>query len=439
MSANPQRLAWATMLGGLVIFCLLCVSTVVFARWFVFESPTELNVWLHVGRGTVGLARPDDPNTEQAIRAPVSVPRGSRLTTDNEAQGYLSFADPYSGTTLATAFLRSNTQISLVAASRPRFSVSENAYTIRLGGLNGRLEVWVNSDIEREIQIEVDSPFGLARISDGGSYLVESTASVLSLTARAGQATLVSPLGQTQHVAAGAEAAVVAGEADLRVGQGPIDLLPNSLFGESEDWPKQWGCAFFPSPDDPNGPPGQFAIETIDGRRVYHLYRLHPEAGPGETGCQQSFGAGGLNIIQYDSVRLRVMMRVDYQEISACGEQGSECPVMLRMAYEDRDGNDFLWVHGFYAEITPNVGRTTCDTCLEPHEQINKQAWYVYESPNLLTDLPQDRRPAIIEELRFTASGHKVDVIIGEVSLIAERYDLSARPMVRGGVTAGGG
>ena len=191
MRAHPQRLAWMTILGGLLIFCLLCISTIVAARWFVFDSPTELSVRLHVGRGTVGLAPPDDPNTEQAIRAPSSVARGSRMTTDNETQGYLSFADPYSGETIAIAFLRSNTQISLVSANRPRFSLSDNAYTIRLGGLNGRLEVWVNSSIERPIQIEVDSPFGLARISEGGSYLVESTPGALSLNARTGSATLI--------------------------------------------------------------------------------------------------------------------------------------------------------------------------------------------------------------------------------------------------------
>ncbi|NLE52541.1 MAG: hypothetical protein GX613_14165, partial [Chloroflexi bacterium] len=120
MHAHPQRVAWATLLGGLLIFCLLCISSIVVARWFVFDSPTELSVRLHVGRGTVGLAPPDDPNTEQAIRAPASVPRGSRMTTDNEAQGYLSFADPYSGEMVATAFLRSNTQISLITANRPR-------------------------------------------------------------------------------------------------------------------------------------------------------------------------------------------------------------------------------------------------------------------------------------------------------------------------------
>jgi hypothetical protein len=420
MRAHPQRVAWATILGAQLLFCLLCVSSIIVARWFIFDSPTELSVSLHVGRGTVGLAPPDDPNTEQAIRQPASVPRGSRMTTDNEAQGYLSFADPYSGEVIATAYLRSSTQISLLTATRPRFSVSENPYTIRLGGLNGWVEVWVNSDIERAIQIEVDSPFGVARISEGGSYLIENTQSTLTVSARTGSATLITPNGLTQHVSAGNKASFRAGGTEIAVNAGPLDLLPNSMFGESDDWPRQWVCAFFPSPDDPNGPPGQFPIETVEGRRVYHLYRLHPNAGPGETGCQQTFGNGGLQILSYDSVRLRVMLRVDYQEISACGEQGSECAVMLRMAYEDPDGNDFLWVHGFYAEATPNVGRTTCDTCLEPHEQINKQAWYVYESPNLLTDLPQDRRPAVIEELRFTASGHRVDVMIGEVSLIAE-------------------
>ncbi len=47
------------MLSALVIFCLLCVSVFVFARWLVFELPTELKVTINVGRGTVGLAEPD--------------------------------------------------------------------------------------------------------------------------------------------------------------------------------------------------------------------------------------------------------------------------------------------------------------------------------------------------------------------------------------------
>ncbi len=84
------------MVSALVIFCLLCVSTVIFARWLVFDSPTQLNVTLHVGKGTVGLAEPE--TDEKAIRTSAVGRVGTTgCSTDNTSQGYLSFSDPVFG------------------------------------------------------------------------------------------------------------------------------------------------------------------------------------------------------------------------------------------------------------------------------------------------------------------------------------------------------
>ncbi len=91
-------------------------------------------------------------------------------------------------------------------------------------------------------------------------------------------------------------------------------------------------------------------------------------------------------------------MRVQHQSLSACGIAGSECPVMLKLTYVDQDGNDRVWYHGFYTDYSPAAGgRRICDSCWEPHEQINKDAWYTYESGNLFTDWPEGsarRNPA---------------------------------------------
>lgn len=423
MVNHPQRLAWITLLSGLTIFCLLCISTVIFTRWVLFESPTPLNVTINVGRATVSLAEPDTPG-EQAIKSPAQVGRHNRLSTDNVSQGYLAFADSYSGEVIATVTLHSDSVVTLSNASRPRFSLSKNPYAIRLAGTNGRLEVWVRPDLDREIRLDIESEIGTIRIGEGGSYLVESNPSYLEVTSRSGTATLINREGVAQHITT-ASTAVIHQSSQIIVKEGgPIELLPNGTFDRVGDsnWPFNWTCAFEPSPEDINGPRGEFKFDVVDGRSVVHIWRLQPEAGPGDTGCQQVLaGPSGIDVLQYDTLNLRVSMMVNYQKLSGCGVQGSECPVMLRIKYLDLDGNPRTWYHGFYAEYTPNEGRTRCDTCLEEHERINKNAWYTYDSGNLLTNLPEGTRPGSIIEIRFYASGHQVDVLIDEVSLVATK------------------
>jgi hypothetical protein len=136
---------------------------------------------------------------------------------------------------------------------------------------------------------------------------------------------------------------------EIAVSPGPVDLLPNSNFGLSEDWPKGWRC--YSEADDPAAPRGDFEIVTFDGRATYQLARLGGSApvGHGETGCLQypADKEQGLDVRRYDDLRLRVSMLVHYQSLSACGVAGSECPVMLYMQYKDKDGNIYDWYHGF--------------------------------------------------------------------------------------------
>ncbi len=436
MGSNPQRWAWATVLGGFVIFCLLCIGIIVFAQWLIFKSPTELNATLHVGSGTVGLAEPNQSD-EKVVRTQAQVGTRDILTTDNLSQGYLSFDDPYSSDTLATVMLRSDSVMSLENASRPRFSLSDNPYSIHLIGVNGRLEVSVSCSLKREIRLDIEGPVGRVRIGECGRYLIDSTPTSLQISALSGSATLLTRNGsRTQHIAASFQGALDASGA-IQVDPGPVELLPNSTFervgptpgdlnpnstaaqNDTDDWPVEWSCYTFS--DNPTDPEGRFVFTTYGGRRVIRITRVHdPEPSHGQTGCIQYLaGPDGLNVLKYNSLRLRVTMQVNYQQLSACGDRGSECPVMLHMTYWDINGNPREWFHGFYAEYIPNLGSTRCDSCLEEHERINKGGWYVYESGNLLTDLPQDLRPGSIISVEFYVSGHGYDVMLNEVSLLA--------------------
>ena len=60
-----------------------------------------------------------------------------------------------------------------------------------------------------------------------------------------------------------------------------------------------------------------------------------------------------------------------------------------------------------------------CDTCAQDHEQLNKDTWYTYTSGNLLQILPEGQRPVAVYSVKFYASGHEYDVLLGEVALMA--------------------
>lgn len=418
MLSNPHRLAWVTMISGLAIFCLFCVGSVVFARWLLFESPTQLSVLLHVSRNTISLARPDTSD-ESAVKDIAQVGRQHRLSTDSLSQGYLSFADPYSGDELATVTILDTSVVTMENATRPRFSISENPYAIQLSGANGRFEIWLREGIEREVRLDVAGPLGVIRISDGGTYLLESTPAHLRITSRQGGATLIANDHRTQHVAGGTEALLSAGDPAIKVGPAPIDLLADSQFDQASaiDWPVGWSCTWRPSADAPNAPAGESRFTREDGRSVLQLSRLAPSLDPGDVACMQPLGdpRTGLEVAPYTGLKLRVKMMVDYQYLSGCGQAGTECPVMLHMEYRDRNGIKRDWYHGFYVEFTPNVGGLTiCDSCYEYHERITKGAWYTYEA-----DLIEKLRPGSIISVEFYASGHRFEVFVDEVSLLA--------------------
>jgi hypothetical protein len=422
MLNNPQRLAWMAILSGLAIFVLLCSGTFIFTRWLLFESPTQLSVVLHVGRNTISLAKPDSDG-ESAIKDDAQVGKHYRLSTDSLAEGYLSFDDPYSGDTLATVTIDSSSVVTMENAVRPRFSLSDNPYAIQLSGANGRLEVWLRDGIDREMRFDVSGPLGMIRISEGGTYLIDSTPTYLKITAQQGSATLISSDRRTQHVAGGGEALLLASDDSIRIGSAPVNLLTDSQFDQASEseWPVGWSCGWRPSSDAPNAPQGDFKFLRLDGQAVISLERLLPSYDPGAVGCIQTLGeaGSGLEVAPYTSLTLRARLLVHEQYLSGCGQAGSECPLMLHMTYRDTNGTDRDWYHGFYVNFTPNVGGLTkCDSCYEDHDRVNLNAWYTYEG-DLFAKIPAAYRPGTVTSIEFYASGHRFDVLVDEVSLLA--------------------
>ncbi len=432
MRLSPQRLAWIAMLSALVVFCLLCIGTVAFTRWFIFDSPTDLNVKLYAGLGTIGLAEQDQ--TERVVRDSGSVPDAATMTTDPLSQGYLEFSDPYDGTVVATATLRQNSQTRLINATRPRFDVSDDPYVVRLSHLAGRLDVWVSEGLNREIRLVISTPYGTVRIGEPGNFLiaVRSDPGYVSVVARKGSATLETDHHRPQLLTAPSQGVYRDGDPTVTVGPGPVDLLPDWDFSASttEDWSVGWNCTFARSSEYPDAVPGTFNYAREDGRAVIHITRYMTEPAPGDTLCIRYLNTPetGLDVTGYDDLRLRVSMRIHHQSLSACGILGTECPIMLKMTYLDIHNVPQVWYHGFYVRFDPNQGgKKICDSCVEAHEQISKDTWYSYESGNLLTDYYTEtsslQPPASIISLQFYAAGHEYDVMLDEVALIASKAD----------------
>ena len=408
------------MLAALGVFCLACTGTVFFARWLVFDSPVGMDVELQVGRGTVSLAEPDATD-EKAVRGTAPVGNNDRISTDGDSQGYMAFYDPYSGKIIATATLHGNSLVTLDRANRPRFGLSDNDYSIKLKAVSGTLDLWVRDDMDRGVDIWVEAPLGSTHITESGYFYLTSTPDDLRLYAEQGRATLINREGQAHLISAGATGTLNVETAGVELGPTPVTLVLDGGFDESKEWPVGWSCTPLSSESSPDAPSADYGFTETDGRSSIFIRRMQPDPGHGQSGCIQYLAdpVAGLDVNEYESVHWRVTMKIHHQSLSACGLEGSECPVMLHMLYRDADGNEYEWHHGFYVELRPNEGRTRCSSCLEEHEQIHKDAWYTYESGNLFTDLPEDRRPSSIVYIEFYSSGHQYDIVLDEVTLIA--------------------
>jgi hypothetical protein len=198
--------------------------------------------------------------------------------------------------------------------------------------------------------------------------------------------------------------------------------------------PLGWACAN----DEPNNvgePPAVWQPARVDERNVLQMVRPvndngNQTLGHAETGCEFWFpkNPSGLDISQYSSLAIRITMYIHAQEVTTCGIRASECPVMLEIAYLDQQKNPQRWFQGFYSERpTADTNPIRCDTCPHDHEQIHKDAWYIYNTGDLRLQTPFDISPndpkIYLQKIRLYASGHRFDVALAEVTVLGTPVD----------------
>jgi hypothetical protein len=425
---DPHRLAWGVLLIAFAAFCLACAAAGFVMNYFLFQSTVPLLSGLTVSRGSVEVIEPADP-VARSVRTPTNLTGITQVSTDSQSQAKLFIRDTMAdGRLVAVITLHTNASLTLRTAARPRFNWSSSSYFVDLRDVSGRFDVAVVSDLGRDVLVSLRSTQGvLVNLNESGLYAVNMSDTRVQVFSRDGMAVLVPAGSQVGHVVPASGQGVI----DVETGAfesrpGHVDLLDNSNFtrlspvvssGDAQELLAGWVCNNDPNDD----PPGSYRSQMAEGVMVLRLERFDAATTHGRTSCVQSFGQTGLDLAAngYDYLALRATFSILYQSLNACGIEGSECPLMLRIDYIDQNGQAQKWYHGFYSINDPQYSYPLqCNSCRQAHEFINPKTWYTFDSANLFSLLPPDQKPAKILAVWFYASGHQYDVQVSEMALL---------------------
>lgn len=431
LKKNPQAVAWLTVLTGLLSFCLLCSATGYGLYYFLFQSSVPMTVRMVVSRGSVKLTTLD--NTDPLVDNQQTIDPQTYIDVRDDSQAVLYFQDSYSKQTISTITLTAGTQLFVAEAIRPRFDFSRRPYRIELTRAQGQLIV-ISTPENRDFLLDIWSELGMARLSDDGRYTLttefvpETKLRRLNLFNQGGQARLYkSSQVEWRDVNANRIAHLTAkgGSPEFEMeSDSPLIIMAEGRFvsdtppDSPATMPANWDCQnvvantaeplgnFFRDPDSDHA----LRLQRVGANRTDHA----------ETTCLLKLA--GLETDSYTTIRLHVRLKIKEHDVSVCGVQGSECPVMLEIAYQVPDGSPEppfrRWHHGFYVTADP-AKPPSCDTCRLAHEKINRDVWYFYDSGDLRLQLTYPGSPAPkIQWISVYASGHQYDALVSEVTLL---------------------
>jgi hypothetical protein len=437
IGTNNQRRAWVILLSFFGFFCLACAVSGYGVNWFLFQSTVPLQAVLGVGRGTVGYIESDP--FERVVREERRVMSfNENVNTDGQSQATILFRDTQREQALIAAVtMMGNTSLNLGVARRPRFEWSQAAYRIELSNVAGDVDVYVPPGLDREFWLSIQTRQGsFVYMMDSGQYTINASENQVQVDNYTGRALLISPDLQPHDVPLEQRATIITsdeGEQEVMLARGALNLLqpiemqrlpPADLMQSNiptADLMHPWQCG-----DIQSSPPGNYEIGFPDNRPSLRFIRANNASSHGETFCSLTPGPGqtGRDVSEFGFLRLRTTFRIEGHSLSACGVEGSECPVMLQLDYVYRDelGNEQpgQWFHGFYTAFNPLLDYPPrCASCTLDHDQIYPNKWYTYDSGNLFALLPPNRQPVSILRVKLYASGHEYDVYVSDMELLA--------------------
>ncbi len=397
MNQNRERLAWIILLVSFTLCVGLAVGVPLGVRQFLLTATRAQPILLQPQHGTPGLQRGGRGDLI-ALRDPTwDVPAGSMLVTDSAAQALLTFYAPASGSeAVATVQVYGDTRLRIQSARSPRFGLSPLPHRVGLQVESGRVRITVSPAAGRETTARLQTPHLTAALT-AGSYEARVYGSLTEFIVREGQAEVASVGGHSVSLKETQRTIAQAGSVPLEALPAARNLLVNGDFRQ----PLEVGWETY------TVEAGTVQTTAAAGRSAARFFR--DGIGHAEVGIRQVLN---YDVRDFTSLVLHLNVMIQGQSLPGCGSAGSECPIIVRIDYQDIYGGDRTWYHGFYS-----VPKAATDYLYWWSDQIPLQTWTSFDSENLMQS---DAPPALIKSVTIYASGHSFEALVTEVELLAQ-------------------
>lgn len=410
MTRNRERLAWIILLVSFTLCVSLAVGVPLGIRQFLRTATRAQPTLLQPLHGTPSLQRGGRGEFIALQTSTWDVPAGSFLVTDSAAQALLTFYAPASGSeTVATVQVYGDTRLRIQSARSPRFGLSSLPHRVGLQVESGRVRINVSPAGGRETAAQLHTPHLTAGLT-AGSYEARVYGHLTEFIVREGYAEVVSAGGHSVSLNNNQRTIARAGPAPLEALPTARNLLVNGDFRQPlevgwETYTIEAGTV--PTPTYPITVPATVQTTTVAGRSAVRFFR--EGIGHAEVGIRQTLNH---NVRDLASLVLHLNVMVQGQSLPGCGSRGSECPIIVRIDYQDVFGGDQTWYHGFFSSP-----RAETDLLYWWSDQIPWRTWVSYDSENLMQS---GAPPAVIKSVTIYASGHSFDALVTEVELLAQ-------------------
>lgn len=402
------RQAWVMLWVAFGALVLSCIGTPIIVRWYLQNATRPHYAEVQTIRGATMV---EDGRSGEVTAVVDSMPieAGDLLRTDEESRANLTiFSRPDATTDLVTVQLRNNGDLALDRARAPRFTYSSAAHQVVLQLDLGTARVTVNTLDERPIEISVETPHAVIYMADGDDAAITVSNERTEVSDRNGSVR-VEAQGQSVELQSGQRVAVELNHPPSPPEAGPINLVTNGDF--TEPLAGTWEVEAIVDAGDPSSV-AYGTVEVVQsGERMAASIERDGENGiHTETALVQNIDA---DVLDFDSLILRLDARVISQSLPGGGQQSSEFPLTARIDFIDVDGNPRFWTWGFYS-VDP-----VANWPIRDGEKIPPFVWYDYESPDFLTS-PTFPRPQKVTGIRIYGSGHNYHSMVSGIGLLAQ-------------------
>jgi len=415
MLRKTEHVAWLVLSLAFISCIALAFGVPMGARWYLHNAMRPMDVLLQPRSGAVTYIRPGNATALVASNN-TELLKKSEIIQEEDADALVIFYHPdQSETPIATIQLYGETEVTIGQAETPRFETSQLPHHVYLQvNSASNMRVSTTGD-ERAAQITVQTPQGMINLQEGTFKLIVRP-SQTDLTVIDGQAHVPDPESEDNMVLTQSQRTQLTPEGlgEITIGERNILRTLNGDFDE----PLATAWNLYTEKDRADEDGGTVRQRMVgESRRVVFFTRVGQHWA--ETGLTQEINQ---DIRGAKSLYVRARLRVDAQTLPVCGSMGTECPIMIRLRFNDQEsGRRAEWLQGFYAVEGDGTNQPFCPSCewKAEHVQVPLGVWYDYESPDLLPLLRAEGiDPSALWSVEIYASGHTYGSAIDEIAVL---------------------